>query len=73
MKLKLDSPYLKAEHVGRMLQRYEFKSGANDKRGRPYLITRAQFAVKAQEYNFPMEPWPAPKSIPAVLHTEPAP
>jgi hypothetical protein len=72
MKVKLDLPYLKAESVGRMLQRYQFKAGATDKAGRPYTITRALFTVKAEEHSFPMEPWPAPQPIPAGLHTEPA-
>ncbi len=73
MKLKLDSPYLKAEHVGRMLQRYQFKAGANDKAGKPYTITRTAFTQKAEEHGFPMEPWPSAKPIAPVLHTEPAP
>jgi hypothetical protein len=73
MKLKLDSPYLKAEQVGRMLQRYQFKAGANDKTGKPYTITRALFTVKAEEHSFPMEPWPSPQPVSPVLHTEPAP
>jgi hypothetical protein len=74
MKLKLDSPYLKAEHVGRMLQRYQFKAGPNDKAGKPYTITRALFTVKAQECDFPLELWPAPTTaIPAAFHQEPAP